>query len=167
MLLRAQDVQQTNSTWSLLIIRIIYYCARRPPTIAMDYFNNSVSQRIQPAAPTHRPPSAEMASSSSSDVVILGLGVILAAIYLFKDSIFTSKAKSVPVTTSKAVANGGGNPRDFIAKMKEGVSLRLISSRACIEPLLMFLMDMANTTCLFLNLEEAPGHLLWLSDRYR
>ena len=39
--------------------------------------------------------------------------------------------------SSKAVANGGGNPRDFIAKMKEGVSLRLIPSRACIAPLLM------------------------------
>lgn len=90
----------------------------------MDYFNSSVSRRIEPA-PTHRPPSAEMAATSSSDVVILGLGVIIAALYLFKDSIFSSKAKSVPVTTSKAVANGGGNPRDFVAKMKEGVSVQL------------------------------------------
>ena len=78
-----------------------------------------------------------MAATSSSDVVILALGVVLAAVYLFRDQLFAaSTPKSAPVTASKA-ASGGGNPRDFIAKMKEGVSLRLISSRACIEPLLM------------------------------
>jgi len=59
-------------------------------------------------------------ATSSSDVLILSLGVALAALYLFRDKIFAaSKSKVVPVTTSKA-ANGSGNPRDFIAKMKEG-----------------------------------------------
>ncbi|KAH8104496.1 cytochrome P450 oxidoreductase [Cristinia sonorae] len=59
-----------------------------------------------------------MPSASSSDVVILVLGVVLAAAYLFKDQIFASKP-STPVPAAKQ-ANGGGNPRDFIAKMKEG-----------------------------------------------
>lgn len=63
-----------------------------------------------------------MAVASSSDVAILALGVVLAAAYLFRDSIFSSSTpKAVPVAPSK-LANGHGNPRDFIAKMKEGVS---------------------------------------------
>lgn len=61
-----------------------------------------------------------MAVASSSDVAILALGVVLAAAYLFRDSIFSSSTpKAVPVAPSK-FANGHGNPRDFIAKMKEG-----------------------------------------------
>ncbi|KDQ25324.1 hypothetical protein PLEOSDRAFT_1057641 [Pleurotus ostreatus PC15] len=61
-----------------------------------------------------------MASTSSSDVLVLAVGVALAAIYLFRDQLFAqAKPKSVPVPTSKA-SNGSGNPRDFIAKMKEG-----------------------------------------------
>jgi NADPH-ferrihemoprotein reductase len=60
-----------------------------------------------------------MASSSSSDVVILAIGVVLAAVYLFRDQLFAaSKPKVAPVVTKSA--NGSGNPRDFIAKMKEG-----------------------------------------------
>ncbi|KAG1776177.1 hypothetical protein EV702DRAFT_971934 [Suillus placidus] len=61
-----------------------------------------------------------MAVASSSDVAILALGVVLAAAYLFRDSIFSSSTpKAVPVAPSK-LANGHGNPRDFIAKMKQG-----------------------------------------------
>ncbi|KAF7299356.1 NADPH--cytochrome P450 reductase [Mycena indigotica] len=60
-----------------------------------------------------------MASSSSSDVVIIGLGVVLAALYLFREQLFTpAKPKVAPLPTK--AANGSGNPRDFIAKMKEG-----------------------------------------------
>ncbi|KAJ7070023.1 putative cytochrome P450 oxidoreductase [Mycena amicta] len=60
-----------------------------------------------------------MASSSSSDVVIIGLGVVLAALYLFREQLFTpSKPKVAPLPSKSA--NGSGNPRDFIAKMKEG-----------------------------------------------
>lgn len=62
-----------------------------------------------------------MAISSSSDIIILSLGVVLAALYLFRDQLFAaSKPKPVPVSAAKS-ANGSGNPRDFIAKMKEGV----------------------------------------------
>ncbi|XP_006462636.1 hypothetical protein AGABI2DRAFT_193746 [Agaricus bisporus var. bisporus H97] len=61
-----------------------------------------------------------MSSTSTSDVVILALGVTLAAAYLFRDQIFSSKPKSAPVAAHSKIANGGGNPRDFIAKMKEG-----------------------------------------------
>lgn len=61
-----------------------------------------------------------MASSSSSDVIILGLGVVLAGVYLFRDTLFAAaKPKAAPAVSAK-VANGSGNPRDFIAKMKEG-----------------------------------------------
>lgn len=61
-----------------------------------------------------------MAVASSSDVAILALGVVLAAAYLFRDSIFSSSSpKAVPVAPSK-LSNGHGNPRDFVAKMKEG-----------------------------------------------
>ncbi|KAG0700433.1 hypothetical protein DFH29DRAFT_931907 [Suillus ampliporus] len=61
-----------------------------------------------------------MAVASSSDAAILALGVVLAAAYLFRDSIFSSSSpKAVPVAPSK-LTNGHGNPRDFIAKMKEG-----------------------------------------------
>jgi NADPH-ferrihemoprotein reductase len=63
-----------------------------------------------------------MASGSSSDVFVLALGVVLAALYLFRDQLFAaSKSKPIPIPASKT-ANGSGNPRDFIAKMKAGVS---------------------------------------------
>ncbi|KAI8986083.1 cytochrome P450 oxidoreductase [Trametes punicea] len=61
-----------------------------------------------------------MAIASSSDVLVLALGVILAAVYLFRDQLFaSSKPKTVPLAASK-VSNGSGNPRDFVAKLKEG-----------------------------------------------
>ncbi|KIJ07743.1 hypothetical protein PAXINDRAFT_89908 [Paxillus involutus ATCC 200175] len=61
-----------------------------------------------------------MAVTSSSDITILALGVVLAGVYLFRDQIFSSSApKSIPVAPSK-ITNGHGNPRDFVAKMKEG-----------------------------------------------
>ena len=56
---------------------------------------------------------------ASSDTVILSLGVILAALYLFRDQLFAaSKPPAVPAASSKTNA-GGADPRDFIAKMKE------------------------------------------------
>jgi len=56
---------------------------------------------------------------SQSDVFVLAVGVILAAVYLFRDQVFTSSsAKPAPVVT-KPVSNGSANPRDFVAKMKE------------------------------------------------
>jgi NADPH-ferrihemoprotein reductase len=64
-----------------------------------------------------------MAQSSSSDVIILALGVALAALYLFRDQIFSaSKPSTVPTTASKVSNGDEGNPRDFVAKMKAGVS---------------------------------------------
>ena len=58
--------------------------------------------------------------TSSSDVAILTLGVALAGAYLFRDQIFSSKQKVVPAAATKT-SNGHSNPRDFVAKMKEGV----------------------------------------------
>jgi NADPH-ferrihemoprotein reductase len=65
-------------------------------------------------------------ASSSSDILILALGVIIAALYLFRDQLFaTSKPKATLVTNSKPT-NGSANPRDFIAKMKVGVRNKTI-----------------------------------------
>lgn len=64
-----------------------------------------------------------MAPASSSDVVVLGLGVVLAGLYLFREQIFSpSKPKATVPTGPKGGANGFANPRDFIEKMKAGVS---------------------------------------------
>lgn len=64
-----------------------------------------------------------MSSPSTSDVLILALGVGLAAIYLFRDQLFAaSKPNTAPLVANKGM-NGSGNPRDFIAKMKETVNL--------------------------------------------
>ncbi|KAL5482608.1 hypothetical protein ACEPAI_9202 [Sanghuangporus weigelae] len=82
----------------------------------MDLLSSSPSLRVRPSQ--HVQPT--MAATSSSDVIILGLGVVLAALYLFKDQLFSqSKASNVPSAPLKGVANGSGNPRDFITKMKE------------------------------------------------
>jgi hypothetical protein len=70
--------------------------------------------------------SPPMALSLSSDVLVLLLGVVLAALYLFRDQIFSSSPK--PKTTAVPVkeTNGQGNPRDFVAKMKAGVRRSLL-----------------------------------------
>ncbi|KAH0832201.1 hypothetical protein J3R83DRAFT_13120 [Lanmaoa asiatica] len=60
-----------------------------------------------------------MAITSSSDIAILTLGVALAGAYIFRDQIFSSKQKAVPAAPTKT-SNGHSNPRDFVAKMKEG-----------------------------------------------
>jgi NADPH-ferrihemoprotein reductase len=62
-----------------------------------------------------------MSYTSSSDIFVLALGVGLAAVYLFRDQLFASKPKTAPIAATKGV-NGSGNPRDFIAKMKDTVN---------------------------------------------
>lgn len=65
-----------------------------------------------------------MAIASTSDVIVLSVGFVLAAVYLFREQIFDSgKSKSSVPVSSKSTANGSGNPRDFVAKMKAGVSI--------------------------------------------
>jgi NADPH-ferrihemoprotein reductase len=82
-----------------------------------------------PAAP--RPLAAVAMASSSSDVAILGVGVVLAALYIFRDQLFAaSKPKAAPITSTKS-ANGSGNPRDFVTKMKEGVSHSIFHMSSC------------------------------------
>jgi NADPH-ferrihemoprotein reductase len=61
-----------------------------------------------------------MAVNSSSDIFVLVIGVVVAALYLFRDQIFVASKQKTVAPPTKA-ANGTGNPRDFIAKMKEGV----------------------------------------------
>ena len=70
---------------------------------------------------TFSPAPSEMATSSS-DVFIISIGVVLAALYLFRDQLFSAaKPKTVPPVSKQS--NGSANPRDFIAKMKEAVSI--------------------------------------------
>lgn len=83
---------------------------------------------FSPAFPFAAFSTSAMGSASSSDVAILALGVGLAAVYLFRDQLFAAaKPKAAPVVANKGM-NGSGNPRDFIAKMKEGVSLYITPS---------------------------------------
>ena len=64
-------------------------------------------------------------ASPSSDVVVLALGIVIAALYLFRSSIFpSSEGKKIPQIASKATDNSFGDPRDFVAKMKAGVSTK-------------------------------------------
>jgi NADPH-ferrihemoprotein reductase len=72
-----------------------------------------------------------MALSASSDVVVLVLGVVLASLYLFRDQLFSSSLKSKTTTLPVKEANGDGNPRDFVAKMKAGVR-QFLSLFCCI-----------------------------------
>ncbi|KAF8516848.1 putative cytochrome P450 oxidoreductase [Hysterangium stoloniferum] len=58
-------------------------------------------------------------AAPSSDVIVLSLGIILAALYLFRSSIFpTSDGKKLPPVPGGNRANASGDPRDFVAKMK-------------------------------------------------
>lgn len=63
-----------------------------------------------------------MAIGSTSDVAILGAGVVIAGVYLFREQIFSSKPKeAAPIAK---FTDGDENPRDFIQKMKDGVCVR-------------------------------------------
>jgi len=64
-----------------------------------------------------------MSSTSTSDVIVLALGVTLAAAYLFRDQLFSSQSKPAPTISHPSKTNGGTNPRDFVSQMKEGVGL--------------------------------------------
>lgn len=73
------------------------------------------------------PSTARMATLSSSDLVVIALGVVLASLYLFKDVLFAVKSKNAPNSAKFAGANGsatddGADSRDFVAKLKATVS---------------------------------------------
>ncbi|KAF9026112.1 putative cytochrome P450 oxidoreductase [Hymenopellis radicata] len=59
-----------------------------------------------------------MSSTSSGDVFIIILGVVLAAAYLFRDQVFAATQPKVAATPARE--NGSANPRDFVQKMKAG-----------------------------------------------
>lgn len=90
------------------------------------------THRVDFFPPAVPPPLAAVAmATSSSDVAILAVGVVLAALYIFRDQLFAaSKPAAAPIVTNKT-ANGSGNPRDFITKMKEGVSLSIFHMFSC------------------------------------
>lgn len=57
----------------------------------------------------------------ASDIVILALGVLLAALYLFRDQIFAGSSSAKPLNVPAAsLADSDDDPRDFIEKMKAG-----------------------------------------------
>ncbi|KAG8803503.1 NADPH-cytochrome P450 reductase [Serendipita sp. 398] len=58
----------------------------------------------------------------SSEYLVLTLGAAVAGVYVFRDVIFGTSSKAPPVVTSnsKAAVEGGGDPRDFVARMKAG-----------------------------------------------
>ena len=95
--------------------------------------------------------------ASNSDIIVLAVGLVLAAVYLFRDQLFAqNKPKAVPVSASKA-SNGSGNPRDFVAKMKEGVSVAA-SLASSLE---------SRKTNATWRTEKTHRHLLRLANRYR
>lgn len=105
---------------------------------------------LAPASLLHLP---YIAMASSSDIVVLTLGVVLAAVYLFREQMFAAlKPKSAPIATSSVkMSNGSGNPRDFIAKMKDGVSgPHSFDSLSSLTSLL----------------EKAHCYFLWFTNRY-
>ena len=62
-----------------------------------------------------------MAVSISSDSLVVVLGVVLAALYLYRDQVFSSTSKPKTNSLPAKEASGHGDPRDFVAKMKAGV----------------------------------------------
>ena len=62
-----------------------------------------------------------MAVPISSDSLVLLLGIVLAALYLYRDQVFNSSSKPKSTSLPAKEASGHGNPRDFVAKMKAGV----------------------------------------------
>lgn len=69
---------------------------------------------------THQPVDT-MATASSSEILILAVGIVVATVYLFRTSIFPAPAKAPTSLIKELTANGSGNPRDFVEKMKTGV----------------------------------------------
>ena len=61
----------------------------------------------------------------SNDVVIVGVAAALVGVYFLRDKLFASKPSTLAVPTKSV--EGGGDPRDFIAKMKEGVCALILS----------------------------------------
>ncbi|EJD40901.1 cytochrome P450 oxidoreductase [Auricularia subglabra TFB-10046 SS5] len=55
----------------------------------------------------------------SSDVYILAFGVLAASLYLFRGSLFPAQSKPAAPLASRDAA-GGGDPRNFVEKMKAG-----------------------------------------------
>lgn len=62
-----------------------------------------------------------MAVPISSDSLVVVLGIVLAALYLYRDQLFNSSSKPKTTSLPTSQASAHGNPRDFVAKMKAGV----------------------------------------------
>jgi len=59
----------------------------------------------------------------ASEYIVLAVGAVAAGAFVFRDTIFGGSPKAPPIAlNAKAAILGGGDPRDFVARMKAGVS---------------------------------------------
>ena len=63
-------------------------------------------------------------TSPSTPAIVVGVGVVAAATYFFRDQIFPKSKSSTVPTIPQKLGDGSGDPRDFVAKMISGVSDR-------------------------------------------
>ena len=76
-----------------------------------------------------------MTALTSSDLVVVVLFLALGSLYLFKDSLFVSKSKDIPIAGKFAgganvngAADAGVDSRDFVAKLKATVCSVLVQT---------------------------------------
>jgi hypothetical protein len=97
-----------------------------------------------------------MVVNFSSDAYVLAFGAVIAGLYLFRDQIIAQQPRSFEfASTPAAKAAETGDGRDFVAKMKAGVSLFFFFPSRSIS----FGKDDARSLS-----EKTPGHFLRLSN---
>jgi hypothetical protein len=78
-----------------------------------------------------KPATPDATGAVSNELLVVVLGIALAAAYLFRDSFFgKSSSPKVPTANGhakKSDSKSDADPRDFVAKMIEAVSLVLLT----------------------------------------
>lgn len=107
--------------------------------------------------------------SPSSDVIVLAIGIVVAAVYLFRGSLFSSsEPKKAPTVIGKVAQNGTGDPRDFVAKMKAAVRLKPILVFITISFVLHFYRKNGSSSFMVLRLVLLRNTLFgWLKRQSR
>ena len=60
--------------------------------------------------------------SVSTETIVAGVGVVAAATYLLRDQIFPKSKSSTVLAIPPKLGDASGDPRDFVAKILNGVS---------------------------------------------
>ena len=60
--------------------------------------------------------------SVSTETIVVGVGVVAAATYLLRDQIFPKSKSSTVLAIPPKLGDASGDPRDFVAKILNGVS---------------------------------------------